>query len=584
MTPELDRFRSEYASAFIRYLAATGESELESAYELGRSAVTGELSLLDLSGIHHAVLAQCLTSASSPQEIERVSAAGADFFREALATFDMTQRGFLEAQETAQLEQRHASQLRGLADAALAVNSTLSVDEMLDLVSRRAREVIGAVRAIAQLGDAPEDNPPQRGPDRLVARLIDRDGRPFGSIEVTGKREGDFTEDDESILVQLAQMTSVAIENVRLYEHERGIAATLQRNLLPSGLPDVPGVGAAARYLAGGAGVEVGGDWYELIPLASDKVGVAIGDVVGRGVRAAAIMGQLRVALRAYALEFESPAVVARRLAGFFQTIDPNQMATCVYAVLEPESGLLSYTNAGHPPPLLLGSDNRATYLEGDPGLPLGVIADTVYTEASVTLAPGSTLLLYTDGLVEERGQPIDVGLERLRSVVADSSHEPDLLCDRVLDELVDGAAGDDVALLAVHSLPLVSEPLLLTLPADPATLLRLRRTLKGWLRHAGASAEESHDIVLATCEAAANAIEHAYGPGEAAFELDVRVTSGDVTVGIRDRGRWRPPRDPRRGRGLPVMRELMDAVEVDSTAEGTNVLMRRTLGDRQGR
>jgi serine phosphatase RsbU (regulator of sigma subunit)/anti-sigma regulatory factor (Ser/Thr protein kinase) len=584
MTPELDRYRSDYAAAFERHLAAAGESGLESAYELGRSAVTGELSVLDLAGIHHAVLTDRLARASSPDEIARVSAAGADFFRESLATFDMTQRGFREAQETAQLEARHASQLRGLAEAALAVNSMLSVDEMLDTVSERAREVIGAVRAIARLKEPPEDDWPVRSPKRLAALFIDREGNRLGWIEVTGKRTGSFTEEDESILVQLAQMTSVAIENVRLYEHERGIAATLQRNLLPAGLPDVPGVGAAARYLAGGDGVEVGGDWYEVIPLPSDRVGVAIGDVVGRGVRAAAIMGQLRVALRAYALEFESPAVVARRLAGFVQTIDPNQMATCVYAVLEPESGVLTYTNAGHPPPLLLTPGDEAVYLEGDPGLPLGVIADTVYTEASVRLDPGATLLLYTDGLVEERGQAIDVGLERLRSVVAGAAHEPDVLCDRVLDELVDGASQDDVALLAVHSRPLLSEPLELTLPADPATLLRLRRTLKGWLKHAGANAEESHDIVLATCEAAANAIEHAYGPGEASFELDVRMSNGDVTVAVRDHGRWRPPRNPRRGRGLPVMRELMDDVEVDSSAEGTNVRMRRRLDEPMGR
>src|SRR5262245_8197470 len=372
MTPDLDRFRSDYAAAFERYLAATGESGLESAYELGRSAVTDELSLLDIAGIHHGVLADQLAKASSPAEIERVSSAGADFFRESLAAFDMTQRGFREAQETAQLEARHAEQLRGLAEASLAVNSTLSVDEMLEHATQRAREVIGAVRAIARLKEPPEGDWPVREPERLAARFIDRDGHPFGWIEVTGKRSGSFTEEDESILVQLAQMTSVAIENVRLYEHERGIAATLQRNLLPARLPDVPGVGAAARYLPGGDGVEVGGDWYEVIPLPSDRVGVAIGDVVGRGVRAAAIMGQLRVALRAYALEFESPAVVARRLAGFVQTIDPNQMATCVYAVLEPESGVLSYTNAGHPPPLLLNPDGSATYLEGDPGLPLG--------------------------------------------------------------------------------------------------------------------------------------------------------------------------------------------------------------------
>jgi serine phosphatase RsbU (regulator of sigma subunit)/anti-sigma regulatory factor (Ser/Thr protein kinase) len=576
VTSALERFRAEYASAFRSYLVAAGETGLESAYELGRGAVTGELSLLDLAGIHHAVLAECLAEASGPDEIERISTAGTDFFLESLSTFEMTQRGFREARETALLQQRHAEQLRGLAEAALAVNSTLSVEEMLALVEDRARELTGADRSRVVMRTADEVPAPARG--SLAVPLIDRGGRNLGLIELADKHEGEFTDDDRSILVQLAQMTSVAIENARLYEHERGIAVTLQRNLLPERLPEIPGVAAAARYLAGGDGVEVGGDWYEVIPLSGERVGIAIGDVVGRGVRAASIMGQLRIALRAYALEFDSPSVVARRLARFVQTLDAEQMTTCVYAVLEPESGSLSFTNAGHPPPLVLGPDGSATYLDGTRAMPLGVVAEPAYEDCSASFERGATVLLYTDGLVEERGEPIDGGLERLRAAVADAPPHPEQLCDRILGALVRGTPGDDVALLAVRALPLVTEPLDLTLPAEPSALGPLRRTLRGWLRAIEAGPEDSRDIVLATVEAVANSVEHAYGPGNAVLRVEAELAEGEVLVRVSDFGSWRPQRDPDRGRGLGVMREAMDAVEVTTREEGTTVRLRRRL------
>jgi anti-sigma regulatory factor (Ser/Thr protein kinase) len=581
MSAELDSFRSGYGSAFRAYLAGGGEVGLESAYELGRQAVTGELSLLELAGIHQAVLADALEGASEPGELGRIARAGTDFFLESLATFEMTQRGFREARETAQLQQRHADQLRGLAEAALAVNSALSEGEMLELVEERAREIVGAEQSSVTVEGTPGDRlpAPLREPARLAAPLIARDGQPLGVIELSGKRDGEFTADDESILVQLAQMASVAIVNARLFERERGIAAELQSNLLPESLPDIPGVATAARYIAGGDGVEVGGDWYEVIRLSEDRVGVAIGDVVGRGVRAAATMGQLRVALRAYALELGSPALVARRLARFVRTLDRDQMTTCVYAVLEPASGRLVCANAGHPPPLVLTGDGRARYLNGDSGLPLGVMGDFEYGEWTTTLEPGSTLLLYTDGLVEKRGELIDAGLERLRLVVTDAVTDPNPLCDHVLGALGGRPTSDDVALLAVRALPLAGEPLDLTLAADPDELAPLRRRLTVWLTGAGASEQERYDVILAVCEAAANSIEHAYGPGPSTFRVTGQVVAGELTIDVTDNGRWRPGRDPRRGRGLSVMREAMDEVEVSTGEEGTNVQLRRRLG-----
>jgi serine phosphatase RsbU (regulator of sigma subunit)/anti-sigma regulatory factor (Ser/Thr protein kinase) len=577
MSTGLERFRSGYVEAFRSYLAGGGETGLESAYELGREAVTGELSLLELAGIHHEVLAGVLASAA-PADAEPIARAGHAFFLESLSTFEMTQRGFREAQEMVRLEQRHAAQLRGLADAALTLNSTLSVDEMLERLGEIARGIIGAEQSTVHVAVGAGDTPgsPLRDGGRLSAPLIARDGRPRGLIALSGKREGEFTEEDESILVQLAHMASVAIENARLYEHERGIAKTLQENLLPE-LPEIGTVRTWAEYLAGGDGVDVGGDWYEVIPLAGDRVGLAIGDVVGRGVRAAAMMGHLRMALRAYALETESPALVAERMARFARTLERDQMSTCVYAVLDPATGKLRCANAGHPPPLLLTSDGRATFLSGTPGLPLGVSAQAEYTELEFELEPAGTLLMYTDGLVEKRGEAIDVGLERLRAVAAEAPLEPKALCTRVLDSLVEGSPNDDVALLAVRVLPR-AERFALRLPAEPEALAPLRRRLGGWLAHTGAEREETYDIVLATCEAAANAIEHAYGPGDAQFDVTALAAGSEVTVEVHDRGAWRDQRDPRRGRGLAVMRELMDDVGVNSNHGGTNVRLRRRL------
>ena len=211
MTADLERFRTGYDAAFRSYLVGTGETGLESAYELGRQAVTGGLSLLELAGVHHEVLADCLGEASSPADAERISKAGTDFFLESLATFEMTQRGFQEAHETAQLQARHASQLRGLAEASLAVNSTLSSDEMLELVERSAREIIGTRRSMVTTKT--EARTPGEG--WLTIPLIDREGRRLGLIQVAEKLEGEFTENDKSILLQLAQMASAALENAR---------------------------------------------------------------------------------------------------------------------------------------------------------------------------------------------------------------------------------------------------------------------------------------------------------------------------------------------------------------------------------
>jgi anti-sigma regulatory factor (Ser/Thr protein kinase) len=411
------------------------------------------------------------------------------------------------------------------------------------------------------------------------------DGRLLGVLHVGTRRERTFTGDDVALLELAAERLAVALDHSRQYEREHAVAETLQRSLLPEQLPDVPGTVLASRYVPGAPDVDVGGDWYDVIPLPGGRVGLAMGDVVSRGVRAASVMGQLRNALRAYALEGDPPTVVLERLHWLLRRLERREMATLAYMVLDPAA--LSYTlaSAGHPPPLVLAADGGVGLIEDGRGPPLGAVAEPDYQEASGVLAPGVTLLLYTDGLVERRDQWLDEGIERLTvEAAAAAGSEPDELLERLLGALVpEGGGEDDVAALAVCLKPQSRERLALRLPAEPSVLSSLRRTLRYWLEALGATEMETYDVLVAVTEAAANAVEHAYGPVDAGFDVEAEIKEeGEVSVVVRDQGRWRPPRGHNRGRGTLLMQELMDHFEVSTSDNGTEVRMRRRL-ERQG-
>jgi PAS domain S-box-containing protein len=467
------------------------------------------------------------------------------------------------------------------AAAGLDVESGMLVE-----VSRALEEVVANARPVtlSELpgGDVLDSAMKTAGVTSLMASPLVVKKQVAGVVEVgsTGARR--FTLEDESLLMLMADRAGLAIEHARAYERELSNVEMLQRSLLPERLPEIGGIQVSAIYMPGGA--DVGGDWYDAIMLDNDRVGVAMGDVVGHGIGAASLMGQLRHAMRAYAVEGHSPAGVLDRLAKLVRGLDGGQMATLLYLVMEPDHGTIRFANAGHVPPLVIGPEGDAHYLESAHNPPLGVFDSPEHIETAVELTPGSTIVLYKDGLVEERGVSIDQGLEALRLAASQDACHPDELCERLVQAMLAiHPANDDIAVLALRALPTAPPPLHLELPSDPTQLADMRRDLGHWLRDAGAPGEVVEVIQMACHEACSNSIEHGYEFGEGQLSVDAELDGGRVVLTVRDKGHWierGPDGPPRyRGNGLPLMNALMDTVELThDNGSGTSVRMARSL------
>jgi len=366
----------------------------------------------------------------------------------------------------------------------------------------------------------------------------------------------------------------------QLYEREHRIATTLQRSLLPEGIASLPDVEVSARYIPADDEMEVGGDWYDVIQLPDGRLCIAIGDVAGHGVEAAAVMGQLRMAMRAYALQQLSPTETMYRLNTLAMQLRAGAMATLTFGHLDPESGSFSAVKAGHPPPLILDADGSYTFMSGSIGPPLGVNPAALFDPVTIELPFDSTLFLYTDGLVERRGEPLEHGLERLARAAADGPRDVQEIPDHLVASLIGNSAPDDAAILVLRRRSFAGVPLEVDIPATPANLVWLRQVMKRWLRQNGAGETEVGEILLACTEACSNTIQHAYRSEEGRLEIRAIPEGGDVALSIRDFGAWRPapPASLKDGRGILLMKELMDSVSVVSNADGTRVAMRRRL------
>ncbi len=404
--------------------------------------------------------------------------------------------------------------------------------------------------------------------------------RANGLLVMSWAERYSLSTEDRRFVEALAGQAAQALDRASAYESEQSIAETLQRSILPSSLPRVEGMQLAARYLPGTAGVAVGGDWFDAIRLHDGQLGLVVGDVVGKGVQAAATMGQLRNGLRAFSLDRMKPSSTLTRLNRLAEEVMDMAFATVVYVVVDAEARLCRYASAGHPPPLIAFPDGRVEYLEGGRGLPLGAGTDTRYTQEIVELPVGSMLLLYTDGLVERRGESIDNGLDRLRAAVSEGPREPEQLVEHLLRTLVGtGERGDDIALLAVRLLAVASQPLRLLLPADTSSLEVVRDVMRSWLAGAPVSRPDAYDIVLAVWEACANAVEHAVEPRVDTFEVRAELDDAHVRISVEDTGAWLPPTERAdRGFGLRLMQAAMTSVEITPASTGTRVTLEKSL------
>jgi anti-sigma regulatory factor (Ser/Thr protein kinase)/putative methionine-R-sulfoxide reductase with GAF domain len=418
----------------------------------------------------------------------------------------------------------------------------------------------------------------EKGIRSLLGVPLIVEGTLIGVLHVGSLVPREFNLRDLAVLELAAARAAPAIERGRLLhalEREHRNAVVLQRSLLPRRLGAVAGVTVAARYLP--ARDEVGGDWYDLVELPRGQVGVVIGDVVGHGLDAAALMGQLRTALRAYALDGHGPGETLGLVDRFITNLDQDVMATSAYAVLDTETGVITYASAGHLPPVLLSAQGEARWVELPVAPPLGAFGYRTCPEHKLSLSPGEILFLYTDGLIERPRIPLPDSIDELVGVVT-GSRSPADACLLAMDRMVPlSGPRDDVAVIALQNDP-IPEVLDLDMRADPSSLVLVRRLVGRWLSRHRVEREVAIEITIAISEACANAVEHAYGPGRGSFSVHAEQRGDFIEARVIDRGHWRAARGEHRGRGLEIIRAAMDQVEVRAESEGTEIIMRRNL------
>ncbi|MDT5351063.1 MAG: hypothetical protein QOH91_4350 [Mycobacterium sp.] len=381
--------------------------------------------------------------------------------------------------------------------------------------------------------------------------------------------------EDRLLVTVLVGHLSLAVQHVRQFEIARETSLTLQRAMLP---PVQPPPGFAVRYEPAVPPLEIGGDWYDALPVDDHRIGIVVGDCVGRGLPAAAIMGQLRSSARALLLTGAQPAVLLEQL-DLAASLIPDAYCTTVFlAILDTESGILEYSNAGHMPAVLAGAGpsyrSEAVVLTDARSVPLAVRRDGPRPQASQVLPSSSTLMLFTDGLVERRHESIDDGIGRAANVLVKTMKLPlDAVADAVLYELAPPTGYDDDVAMVIYRHQ--SAPLRIESDATADQLASIRHRLSGWLRGAEVPDELSGDIVLVVNEACTNSIEHAYrGQDAGTMLLEVDCVDGEVRVRVADTGSWKTPaaNPGNGGRGLLLIRAISESVEVDSTSTGTTV------------
>ncbi|MFZ4301820.1 SpoIIE family protein phosphatase [Streptomyces cinereoruber] len=404
--------------------------------------------------------------------------------------------------------------------------------------------------------------------------------RPIGALGLLYSDRTGFSEDERTLLVALSSSIAQSLQRAMLYEQEHDLAEGLQQAMLPRRIPEVPGARTAVRYRSARLGRDIGGDWYDVIALPGGRVGAVIGDVQGHDTHAAAVMGQLRIVLRAYAAEGHTPATVMARASVFLHELDTERFATCTYAEVDLRTGVVQLVRAGHVDPLIRESDGRCRRLPVEGGLPLGLSAEfgrLDYPVTTLELDPGQTLLLYTDGLVEKPGADLDEGLQWLSSLVRRGPDDLQELADHLCDVVAERGGEDDVAILLLrrhgtYAAPGAGRFQQHVAQSDPEALRSARHMIRAAVRAWGAG-ERADEIELVADELMTNALMHTDGGAI----VTLRVLPGPtrrLRVEVEDRSSALPRRREAgeagvSGRGLLLVDQLSDAWGVESRGGG---------------
>ncbi|WP_369198452.1 SpoIIE family protein phosphatase [Streptomyces djakartensis] len=411
--------------------------------------------------------------------------------------------------------------------------------------------------------------------------------RPIGAMGLLYSDRRGFTPEERNVLVALGSSIAQSLQRAMFYEQEMDLAQGLQQAMLPRTIPSVPGADVAVRYraatLGGSVGRDIGGDWYDLIPLPGGRVGAVIGDVQGHDTHAAAVMGQLRIVLRAYAAEGHPPATVMARASVFLHELDTDRSATCLYAEADLTTGVLQIVRAGHIDPLIRHTGGACRRITVAGGLPLGLSAEfgrLDYPVGTVELDAGDTLVLCTDGLVEQPGADLDDGMRTLTALVEAGPDDVRDLADRLIEVADERGGDDDVALLLLRrrgpegyrSGRRIQRHVT---PGDPAALTEARRMIRTAVAAWGAR-DRADEIELAADELITNALMHTEGSAT----VTLRVLTGAerrLRVEVEDSSSALPRRREAgesgvSGRGLLLVELLTDVWGVEARGGGKAV------------
>ena len=417
--------------------------------------------------------------------------------------------------------------------------------------------------------------------------LRDSAGLPIGAITLGWMAPRTFTPDDLDITASSAALAGIALSRVRAGERERRIAIDLQDHLLDLNRSSTAAA-VAAMYQPAGEAMRVGGDWYLVAPAEDPhRVAFCVGDVVGRGLPAATVMSRLRSAIAAASGTFNDPGAVLDLVERYARTVRGAHCSTVAYAVLDANDRTLRYACAGHPYPLVVDPDGRTRYLDQGRRPPLSAVYDQSPQAVGTTeLPPGSLLVLYTDGLIERRGESLEEGLARLAEAAAGCASLPvGSVCATLVERLAPpGGYTDDVALLAVRPEGTTAGSFVDVLPADLHEMVNLRHRLRDWLAAAGPDEGLQYDILIGVGEALSNAIDHGSEPHpDSTVSVEVFLDQDHLSATVSDTGRWAgdssaSQREAVRGRGLKLIHALSSHVETIRTTHGTQVTMHHEL------